>query len=167
MAINFHCQASEYPYAFKCLHISFVYLFSKCVKKESVVAQSCPTLPPHGLQPTRLLCPQDSQGENTGLGSHSLLQGVFQTQGLNSGLLPCRQVIYRLSYQGSPPGRVKILHLQMRRQWFIGQGSKAETQPLAPASSQPAHNHCAILVWVLRGAWGLSMHSASGNRRIA
>ena len=36
--------------------------------------QSCPTLRPHGLQPTRLLCPWDSPGKNTGVGCHFLLQ---------------------------------------------------------------------------------------------
>ena len=37
----------------------------------------------HGLQPTRLLCPWDSPGQNTGVGSLSLLQGIFPTQGSN------------------------------------------------------------------------------------
>ena len=37
-----------------------------------------------------------------GVGSHSLLQGVFLTQELNPSLLYCRQIPYRLSYQGSP-----------------------------------------------------------------
>ena len=32
---------------------------------------------PHGQQPTRLICPQNSPGENTGVGCHSLLQGIF------------------------------------------------------------------------------------------
>ena len=40
------------------------------------------SLLPHGLWP-RLLCPQDSQGKNTGVGCHALLQGVFLTQGWN------------------------------------------------------------------------------------
>ena len=35
-------------------------------------------------------------------GSHLLLQGIFQTQGSNLGLLHCRRIIYRLSHQGSP-----------------------------------------------------------------
>ena len=39
-----------------------------------------------GLQPSRLLCPQNSPGQNTGVGSHSLLQGIFPTQELNWGL---------------------------------------------------------------------------------
>ena len=52
-----------------------------------LVAQSYLTLRPHGLQSARLLCPWDSSGKNTGVGSLSLLQGIFPTQGLNSGLL--------------------------------------------------------------------------------
>ena len=36
--------------------------------------QWCPTLRPHGLQPTRLLRPWDSPGKNTGVGCHFLLQ---------------------------------------------------------------------------------------------
>ena len=43
---------------------------------------------PHGLQPTRLLCPWDSPGQDTGVGCPALLQGVFPTQGLNPLLLP-------------------------------------------------------------------------------
>ena len=37
-----------------------------------------------------------------GVGSHSLLQGIFLTQGSNLGLRYCRQILYHLSYQGSP-----------------------------------------------------------------
>ena len=55
-------------------------------------------LEPHGLQPIRLLCPWDSPCKNTGVGCHFLLQGVFPTQGLNPGLLHCRQILYQLSY---------------------------------------------------------------------
>ena len=40
---------------------------------ESEVAQSCPTLRSHGLQPTRLLCPWDFPGKSTGVGCHCLL----------------------------------------------------------------------------------------------
>ena len=40
--------------------------------------------------------------ENTEVGSLSLLQGIFPTQGSNRGLLHCRQILYQLSYQGNP-----------------------------------------------------------------
>ena len=51
-------------------------------------------------QHARLLCPWNSPGNNTGVGSISLLQGIFPTQELNRGLLHCRWILYQLSYQG-------------------------------------------------------------------
>ena len=39
---------------------------------------------------------------NTGVGSFSLLQGIFPAKESNWGLLHCRQILYQLSYQGSP-----------------------------------------------------------------
>ena len=61
------------------------------------------SLRPHGpLLPARLFCPWTSPGKGTGgVGTHFLLQGIFLTQGLNSGLLHCRQVVNHLSHQGS------------------------------------------------------------------
>ena len=50
----------------------------------------------------QLLCLWDFLGKNTGVGCHSLLQGIFPTQGSNLGLLYCRQIVYYLSPQGSP-----------------------------------------------------------------
>jgi len=44
----------------------------------------------------------NSPGQNTGVGSLSLLQGIFPTQGSNPGLPHCRQILYQLSHQGSP-----------------------------------------------------------------
>ena len=46
--------------------------------------------------------PAEPQGKpkNTGVGSLSLLQGIFQIQKSNWGLLNCRQTLYQLSYQG-------------------------------------------------------------------
>ena len=44
----------------------------------------------------------DSPGKNTGLGCHVLIQGIFPTQGLNPGLLHCRQILHHLSHHGSP-----------------------------------------------------------------
>ena len=52
---------------------------------------------PHGLY-----SPWNSLGQNIGLRSLSLLQGIFPTQGLNPGLSHCRQILYQLSHQGSP-----------------------------------------------------------------
>ena len=40
-----------------------------------------------------------SPGKNTGVGSHSRLQGIFLIQGSDSGLLHCRQILYCLSHR--------------------------------------------------------------------
>ena len=63
-------------------------------ESHSVVSNS---LRPHGRY-----SPWNSPGQNTGVGSLSLLQGIFPTQGLNPGLLHCRQILYQLSHKGSP-----------------------------------------------------------------
>ena len=55
------------------------------------------SLGPHGLY-----SPWISLGQNTGVGSHSLLQGIFPAQRLSPGLPNCRQFLYQLSHQGSP-----------------------------------------------------------------
>ena len=60
------------------------------------------SLQPHGLWPSRLLCSWDSPGKNTGVDSHSLLPGIFPTQGSNPGLPHCSPIPYHLSHQGSP-----------------------------------------------------------------
>ena len=52
---------------------------------------------PHGLY-----SPWDSLDQNTGMGSLSLLQGIFPTQGSNPGLPYYRQILYQLSHKGSP-----------------------------------------------------------------
>ena len=56
----------------------------------------------NSLQPRGLYSPWNSPGQNTGVGSLSLLQQIFPTQELNQNLLHCRQVLYQLSYQGNP-----------------------------------------------------------------
>ena len=43
----------------------------------------------------------DSPGKNIGVGCHAFLQGIFPTQGSNSGLPHCRRILYQLSHQGS------------------------------------------------------------------
>ena len=56
----------------------------------------------NSLQPHGLYSPWNSPDKNTGVGSHSLLQGIFPTQESNPGLLHCRRILYYLSHQGSP-----------------------------------------------------------------
>ena len=63
-------------------------------------SQLCLTLRPHGLEIATLLCPWDSSGKNTGVGSHSFLQRIFPAQESNPGLLHCWKILYPLSHQG-------------------------------------------------------------------
>ena len=53
------------------------------------------------LRPQGLYSPWNSPGQNTGVGSLSLLQGIFPTEGSNSGLPYCGQILYQLSHKGS------------------------------------------------------------------
>ena len=73
---------------------------AKCVingiKVKVKVSQSCPTL----CDPMNYSW--NSLGQNTGVGSLSLLQGIFPTQGLNPGLSHCKWILYELSHKGSP-----------------------------------------------------------------
>ena len=61
------------------------------------VSQSCPTLC-HPMD----CSPWSSPGQNTGVCSLSLLQGIFPNQGSNPGLPPCRQILYQFSHKGTP-----------------------------------------------------------------
>ena len=64
------------------------------------------------LRPCRLYSPWNSPGQNTGVASLFLLQGIFPTQGSNPGLPHCRRILYQLSYQGSPnKNSQKMLYL--------------------------------------------------------
>ena len=58
----------------------------------------------HSLRPHGLHSPWNSPGKNTGVGSLSLLQGIFPTQGLNPGLPHCSGFFYQLSHKGTTCG---------------------------------------------------------------
>ena len=84
-------------------HALFIHLKDKAKwMNKSMILQSCCLvtksclipLGPHGLQPTRFLCPWAFPGKNTGVSCHFLLQGIFLTQELNLHLLHCRQILY-------------------------------------------------------------------------
>ena len=55
----------------------------------------------NSLWPHGLYSPWNSPGQNTGVDSHSLLQGIFPTQGSNPDLLHYRQILFQLSHKGS------------------------------------------------------------------
>ena len=70
------------------------YVYMCIVVQLLIVSDS---LRPHGLH-----SPWNSPGNNTGVGSLSLLQGIFPTQGSNPGLPHCRWTVYQLSHKESP-----------------------------------------------------------------
>ena len=71
-------------------------------KVKVLVGQACPTLcDPMDCSPPGSSVPGDSLGQNTGVGCHALLQGIFPTQGWNPCLLHCRRILHHLSHQTS------------------------------------------------------------------
>ena len=56
------------------------------------------------------------------MGSHSLLQGIFPTQGPNLGLPHCRQILYHLNHQGRPREKGK----NPEKWWGVGGGKSGE-----------------------------------------
>ena len=78
------------------------------------VCALCPALcNPIHCKPTRLLCPSDSPGQNTGVGCHFLLQWIFPTQGSSPDLLHCRKILYCLSHQRSPTFNICVLKAEL------------------------------------------------------
>ena len=80
-----------------------------CPKKFSapqsvLVAQSCLTLCDPWTVAHQAPLSVGFSSKNTGVGCHSPLQAILLTQGLNLGLLHCRQILYRLSHQELPKG---------------------------------------------------------------
>ena len=57
----------------------------------------------------------NSPGQNTGVGSLSLLQGIFPTWGSNPGLSHCRWILYQLSHQGCPNSRTNFISWPQHR----------------------------------------------------
>ena len=80
--------------------VSWDHLPNKLVSTSESCSIVSDSLRSHGLY--RPYSEWNSPGQNTGVGSFSLLQGIFPTQGLNPGLPHCRQILYQLSHQGRP-----------------------------------------------------------------
>ena len=91
-----HCRQN----LFRVSHQECHHVYVCCAVLSHLVISN--SLQPHGMQLTRLLCLWNSPGKNTEMCCYVLLQGIFTTQGLNSGFPHCRWILYQLSYQGSP-----------------------------------------------------------------
>ena len=85
---NSHCQLIESTW-------DKFYLACRCS------CESCWVMS-YSLRSHGLYSPWNSPGQNTGVGSLSLLQGIFSTQESKPGLLHCRWILYQLSHKGSP-----------------------------------------------------------------
>ena len=96
LTVSGTAQKQKEPVSYSRLPRRVTKVLIQCTESESgsVVSNS---LQPHGLY-----SPWNSPGQNTGVGSLSLFQGIFPTQGSNPGLLHCRQTLYQLSHKGSP-----------------------------------------------------------------
>ena len=96
LSVGNYSGISEWP-----LNAVAYVLIVKWSESRSVVSDS---LRPHGLHfgSRGLYSPWNSLGQNTGMGSLSLLQGIFPSQGSNPGLRHCRRILYQLSRKGSP-----------------------------------------------------------------
>ena len=99
--LQWTCRTRHCPYLSWCFHTTYgpCWAFSTWWKVKVKVAQSCLTLcDPIGYT----YSPWNSPGQNTRVGSLSILQGIYPTQGSNPGLWHCRRILYQLSHQGSP-----------------------------------------------------------------
>ena len=86
-------------YGTKLIHV-FLFLIRNSQSNGERESESCLVMS-DSSRPQGLYSPWNSPGQNTGVGSHSLLQGIFPTQGLNLCLPRHRWILYQLSYQGS------------------------------------------------------------------
>ena len=79
----------------------------------------------NSLRPHELYSLWNSPGQNTGVGSLSLLQRIFPTQGSNPGLPHCRWILYQLGYQGKPKN-TGVGSLSLLMQIFLSQESNRD-----------------------------------------
>ena len=96
---------------------------------------------PHGLY-----SPWNSPGQNTGVGSLSLLQGIFPTQGWNAGLPHCRRILYHLSHKGSQAGNLGSVSGSQR-----SPGGGNGNPPQDPCLGNPMD----------RGSWRATVHGVT------
>ena len=115
---SYYCGISQWWLFLNVLHSFYIYelsswlvLWGRPVPSPSFISviniylyglmkwgESCSVVS-DSLQPHGLYIPGNSPGQNTWVGSLSLLQGIFLSQGSNPGLLHCGQILYQLSHR--------------------------------------------------------------------
>ena len=110
------------------------------------------------LKPRGLYSPWNSPGKNTGVGSRSLLQGIFPTQGWNPGLPCCRGILYQLGhFPGSSDGKESACNLG-------DQGSiPGRGRPPGEENGNPLQDSC-LENSMNRGAWRATVHEVARVR---
>ena len=112
------------------------------------------------MQPHGLYSPWDSPGQNTGVGSLSLLQGIFPTQGLNPGLPYCRRILYQLSHKGSPSDGLVVANLPANaRNVGLIPGLR---KSIGGGNGNPFKYSC-LETSMDRGAWRTTVHGVTKN----
>ena len=132
-----------------CLQL-FIYILYVWVSR-SVVPGS---LQPRGLQRTRLLCPWNSPGKNTGVGCRFLLQEIFPTQRSNLDFMHCRQILYHLSHL---PCNIHIRSSHIKLPFvYIKNGQYWQFQTIQPNICVYVYVLCNVWVCMCVCVWGVS-----------
>ena len=113
------------------------------------------------LRPRGLYSLRSSPGQDTGVGSHSLLQGIFPTQGSNPGLPHCRQILSQLSHKGSPQGALAARTLPVDAGAARDAGSiRGRGRAPREGSGNPLQYSC-LKSSMDAGAWRATVHGVA------
>ena len=98
------------------------------------------------------------------MGCHALLQGIFPTQELNRGLLPCRQILYHLSHQGSPsPSGCPYL-----ASFLLGAVSDVHFNQISPGQADgEGRDRTGVQPVPLASPWGHPSTATAGTSNLA
>ena len=141
--------------------IIFPRAFQVALKSESEsLSAVSDSLRPHGLY-----SPWNSPGQNTRVGSLSLLQGIVPTQEWNPGLLHCRWSLYQLSYQGSPKGaNGKKKNLPSNAGDARDVGSILVSRSSPRVGNGKSLQYACLENSMNRGAWQATVHGATKSQ---
>ena len=113
----------------------------------------------------------NSPGQKTGVGSFSFLQQIFLSQESNLGLLPCRWVLYQLSYEGNEPKRVKNREIIKRQEfdkekgtdwWMPQEWRKQHVAEQSPLSEAPTPSVCGLPCTPVYTLWSCALPPHDG-----
>ena len=98
---SFECMVHSFLFV-SSINWEFGFFFSIALRYAgNSESENCSAMS-NSLRPHGLYNPWFSPGQHTGMGSLSLLQGIFPTEESNCDLVHCRWILYQLSFQGSP-----------------------------------------------------------------